>query len=124
MLFDVNNQNQTMARRGYRFMVPVSSDEEKVSGVGAARAAAAIPVPQRQIPARALATAGAVIVAILVAAASYLYWGRPKPDAQATSPITSLAVLPLTNLSGDPSQEYFSDGMTDAVITGLAQLVP
>jgi len=36
--------------------------------------------------------------------------------------IQSLAVLPLTNLSGDPNQEYFSDGMTDALITGLAQL--
>src|SRR2546429_6976097 len=30
-------------------------------------------------------------------------------------PIQSLAVLPLTNLSGDPDQEYFSDGMTDAL---------
>jgi len=29
----------------------------------------------------------------------------------------SLAVLPLENLSGDPSQEYFADGMTDALIT-------
>jgi len=34
----------------------------------------------------------------------------------------SLAVLPLENLSGDPSQEYFADGMTDALITDLAQI--
>src|SRR5262249_36562222 len=34
----------------------------------------------------------------------------------------SLAVLPLTNLSADPVQEYFSDGMTDALITDLAQM--
>lgn len=33
----------------------------------------------------------------------------------------SIAVLPLTNLSGDPSQEYFSDGMTEALITNLAK---
>jgi len=63
-----------------------------------------------------------VIVAILVAAASYLYLGRKKPAAPATPRITSLAVLPLANLSGDANQEYFSDGMTDALITGLAQL--
>jgi len=36
--------------------------------------------------------------------------------------IESLAVLPLANLSGDPAQEYFSDGMTDALIAELGQI--
>lgn len=36
--------------------------------------------------------------------------------------IHSLAVLPLSNLSGDPEQEYFADGMTDELITDLAQI--
>jgi TolB-like protein/DNA-binding winged helix-turn-helix (wHTH) protein/Tfp pilus assembly protein PilF len=36
--------------------------------------------------------------------------------------IRSIAVLPLDNLSGDPAQEYFADGMTDALITNLAQI--
>ena len=36
--------------------------------------------------------------------------------------IHSVAVLPFQNLSGDPAQEYFSDGMTDALITDLAQI--
>ena len=35
---------------------------------------------------------------------------------------TSIAVLPLANLSGDPQQEYFSDGMTEALITDLAKI--
>jgi len=39
-----------------------------------------------------------------------------------TPSIHSVAVLPLQNLSGDPAQEYFSDGMTDALITDLAQI--
>jgi TolB-like protein/DNA-binding winged helix-turn-helix (wHTH) protein/tetratricopeptide (TPR) repeat protein len=39
-----------------------------------------------------------------------------------SAPIRSIAVLPLENLTGDPSQEYFSDGMTDALITELAQV--
>jgi len=38
------------------------------------------------------------------------------------APIRSVAVLPLENLTGDPSQEYFADGMTDALITELAQV--
>jgi len=37
-----------------------------------------------------------------------------------TSPIHSLAVLPLQNLSNDPQQDYFADGMTDELITELA----
>jgi len=37
-------------------------------------------------------------------------------------PIRSLAVLPLSNLTGDPQQEYFADGMTDALITDLAKI--
>jgi TolB-like protein/Flp pilus assembly protein TadD len=43
---------------------------------------------------------------------------RSRPQ----SLIRSLAVLPLENLSGDPSQEYFSDGMTDELITELGQI--
>jgi TolB-like protein/Tfp pilus assembly protein PilF len=42
--------------------------------------------------------------------------------ARAGHPIVSLAVLPLQNLSRDPEQEYFSDGMTDELITNLARI--
>jgi TolB-like protein/Flp pilus assembly protein TadD len=50
---------------------------------------------------------------------------RREPDdgpAAAPGQIKSIAVLPLENLSGDPSQDYFVDGMTDALITQLAQI--
>jgi len=40
----------------------------------------------------------------------------------ADAPIHSLAVLPLANLSGDPEQEYFADGMTEALITDLSKI--
>src|SRR4030095_1516478 len=42
--------------------------------------------------------------------------------APARPRITSLAVLPLANLSGDPDQEYFADGMTEELITNLAPI--
>src|SRR6266550_5585253 len=46
--------------------------------------------------------------------------GDDGGSAAAARPhIASLAVLPLANLSGDPSQEYFADGMTDELITNL-----
>ena len=38
------------------------------------------------------------------------------------SKMPSIAVLPFDNLSGDPNQEYFTDGMTDDLITGLSKL--
>ena len=48
---------------------------------------------------------------------------RPDtPSAVFTPPPHSVAVLPFTNLSGDPKQEYFSDGMTEELINALAQI--
>jgi TolB-like protein/tetratricopeptide (TPR) repeat protein len=57
-----------------------------------------------------------------VAAAAVLYLilaGRPPPEGR-----LMLAVLPLENLSGDPEQEYLSDGMTEDLITELGRLSP
>lgn len=54
----------------------------------------------------------------------YRFLARVKRESQedVRSPIESLAVLPLVNLTGDSNQEYFVDGMTDALITRLAQI--
>jgi TolB-like protein len=65
---------ETLPRRGYRFVAPVSRDR--------------------------------------------LGSGESRPGS------VRLAVLPFDNLSGDPAQEYFSDGMTEEVITELARLAP
>jgi class 3 adenylate cyclase/TolB-like protein len=45
-----------------------------------------------------------------------------QPPAPTSTSIDSLAVLPLANFSGDPEQEYFTDGMTDALIDRLARI--
>jgi len=68
-----------------------------------------------------------VIAAMLVGgsfviAASALLSSRRHVVAADTQPIRSIAVLPLENLSGDPAQEYFADGMTEALISNLAQI--
>jgi TolB-like protein/DNA-binding winged helix-turn-helix (wHTH) protein len=49
-------------------------------------------------------------------------WRHHLFATRAASSIQSIAVLPLRNLSGDPSQDYFADGMTEALITDLAQI--
>jgi serine/threonine-protein kinase len=43
-------------------------------------------------------------------------------DAGHSTEIKSLAVLPMVNLSGDPGEDYFADGMTDTLIAGLAKV--
>src|SRR5215469_4405613 len=62
-----------------------------------------------------------VVVLVAVALVSDAGGIRSRIFAERVPTIHSLAVLPLENLSGDPSQEYFVDGMTDALITDLAQ---
>jgi eukaryotic-like serine/threonine-protein kinase len=62
-------------------------------------------------------------VMLLTAGGVLIYSWRLRQAAIPTQPeIKSLAVLPLTNLSGDPDQEYFADGITEALISNLAQI--
>jgi len=69
------------------------------------------------------ATAIAAIVIGLVALAIW-FTRQPKTPtpAAAARPIHSLAVLPMENFSGDPGQDYFADGMTETLISGLAKV--
>ena len=68
---------------------------------------------------------GAGAFAVVVVILAGLLWKASKPrgtPGAVPGAIQSLAVLPLENLSGDPTQEYFSDGMTDALITELSHI--
>ncbi len=66
----------------------------------------------------------AVLVLALAAILGWKFAGRKQHVAMVggSSKIQSLAVLPLENLSGDPKQDYFADGMGDALITDLSQI--
>ncbi|MGB2636722.1 MAG: protein kinase [Candidatus Acidiferrum sp.] len=79
-------------------------------------------------PPRVLSARNILVFCVLAAlTGGVLYWlnGRTiqkKPGLPLPGAIQSIAVLPLENLSGDPSQDYFADGMTDALITELSQI--
>jgi TolB-like protein/Flp pilus assembly protein TadD len=60
--------------------------------------------------------------AVLIAACAVLGTWFIQKRLNPIGPIRSIAVLPLSNLSGDPNQNYFADGMTDALISELAQI--
>jgi len=77
---------------------------------------AAIPSPLK-LKTGALA-AVALLVLLVAGVGAWKLWPRPA----AAAPIRSIAVLPLENLSGDPSQEFFSDGTTEELIASLAQI--
>lgn len=80
-------------------------------------------VPARNPQYRKKLRVGALVVAgiaLLLALAFGMRWRLSARTASA--PIRSVAVLPLENLTGDPDQQYFSDGMTDAIITDLAEI--
>lgn len=65
----------------------------------------------------------AAAVAAVVALGGFL-WSPLRDRWAGGPPLDSIAVLPIVNLSGDSSQEYFADGMTEAVISNLAKIRP
>jgi len=92
-----------------------------VEASGSAAVAAARPYAGRSRPLLIAASAAVVVVAALLS----LNVGGLREKLRLGSPpaaIRSLAVLPLQNLSRDPDQEYFADGMTEELITNLAQI--
>ncbi len=117
---------ETLPKRGYRLIaevvpvepVPIEPEPQPESS----RALAADLPRQRWWPAgwrpTGWQTAAIVtgVVALIVAFGTTLdmLWAKPHPD--------SIAVLPFSNFSGDPESDYFSDGMTEDIITALSKV--
>jgi TolB-like protein/DNA-binding winged helix-turn-helix (wHTH) protein/tetratricopeptide (TPR) repeat protein len=106
---------QTVSSRGYRFLAPVGS--LPTPGRETSRASQ---IRRFSFSAAAGLLGGALLLVVFLGfdIGDARQWLRRRSNPS----IRSLAVLPLENLSGDPQQEYFADGMTDELITDLAQL--
>ena len=138
---------QTVPRKGYIFVAPVSGLENDRQASGAKpdppsaapdkdittdnqdSAARALTVAEQERPVRRVrlvhAILGGIFGALLAALGMAVYlqaragrgFGAARPPA-----IKSIVVLPLENLSGDSNQDYFADGMTDELIASLAKI--
>jgi len=67
---------------------------------------------------------GAVFLVLVAALTAYLRWPGSRTQQQKASGRLMLAVLPFQNLTGDPNQEYFSDGLTEEMISQLGSVDP
>jgi serine/threonine-protein kinase len=89
-----------------------------LESVGAGGGPVAAPAGRRRWIAALVATA---LLAAVAGAALLQRERSPEPGGEAPR-VQSLAVLPLANLSGDPAQDYFADGMTEALTSQLASM--
>ena len=126
---------ETIPRRGYRFIAPlavvsamnsrshVESTNRTAHGVtGPAASDHSVASAEKRFPSpRVRVLLGGVVVLILFTFGVLLYHGRGVTDIKQPA-IQSLAVLPLKNLSGDSTQEYLADGMTEALIGRLSMI--
>jgi TolB-like protein/DNA-binding winged helix-turn-helix (wHTH) protein/Tfp pilus assembly protein PilF len=110
---------ETVPTAGYRFIAQVdTATNDEPTTIQSFTPATPSPRTQTSFTPRSYFRLAAIVVACFAALAiTWLLVARHH-----SAPIRSLAVLPLVNLSGDSSQEYFADGMTDELITELARI--
>jgi len=123
---------ETLARRGYRFIVPVEWQQSSTAAQDLLEPQAdTVPRIEGQISEReakapthwrkaAVLGASAVILAVV----GYLSWRHFRSITPPKSEKIMLAVLPFENLTGDPNKEYLADGLTEETISQLGQLNP
>ena len=128
---------ETVPRTGYRFIAPVSVVSPISAEIPADASIGAAPVertaqapgslPPNAHPAsrrRIRWYAAALALIVLCSIGVYIVRRASRHTAAAPPPKVMLAVLPFENLTGDPAKEYFSDGLTEEMITQLAELQP
>ena len=103
------------------YYIDFASADKKDSSAARAKEDGSQPIDKPGL--KKLIYIGAGVIALLI----LVIWNLPfissdKRELEASGEIRSIAVLPLENLSGDPNKEYFSDGMTEALISDIAKI--
>ena len=114
---------ETVPKKGYRLIPPI----KQVSAGGSAQRVASGKESSDQKPDKHENLFKIGVVALLIIAGTIVYFvlqTKPAPEEKiARTDVPTLAVLPFKNLSDDPQQEYFSDGIASDLITDLSKLV-
>jgi len=115
---------ETLPRRGYRFIRPVTCrngvEHQSVPLSTRSEQPSEAPVDPRLTKSRR--HLAATMLGLLVLGSAFWLAHSGAHPASVAPRLDSIAVLPLENLSGDPSEEFFADGMTDQLITDLAKV--
>ncbi len=113
---------QTITGHGYRLIAAVVETEQPDHQLVPAKAESLAPA----LPKPPLRPRSALIAALLVLliTAGWLYWTHIRNLRQPPNGKMMLAVLPFENLTGDAGQDYFSDGVTEEMITQVSNLDP
>jgi TolB-like protein/DNA-binding winged helix-turn-helix (wHTH) protein/Tfp pilus assembly protein PilF len=116
---------ETLPKRGYRFLMPVEKLDAVAQTVPVGASSARTPAVPSTYPKAKRFRLGAALVSVLLVLSALLYFAKTSnrfPFRTASKSIRSVAVLPFDNFSGDPEQQYFADGMTEALIAELGQI--
>jgi TolB-like protein/Flp pilus assembly protein TadD len=114
---------ETLPRRGYRFIVPVEEVQAPQAAAGNGRQKLEVVPLAPPLPPKSRAPFVLALCVGLCAVIGLATWVWQARHGKTGVPaLRSIAVLPLQNLSGDPSQEYFADGMTEELITELSRI--
>ena len=119
---------ETLPKRGYRFIGPIETrDKPATLQVHVVSPGPAPPARRNRLNRLHITLKHALALSVLMLAGLltglYLYSRRShNPSGNVVPAIHSIAVLPLKNLSGDPAQEYFADGMTEEIIGRLSMI--
>jgi len=110
---------ETLPRRGYRFIMPMGGLAEVVS---VQSSPATVPPSGLRFASWRAATFLIILLTIGIVLAVVNPDGWRERMLGGSRPVRTIAVLPLQNLSGDSAQDYFADGMTEALTTDLARI--
>jgi len=111
---------ETIPRKGYRFIGPLNGNGKPVAEEVRSNPKSRAARWGLQIG-TGIGIAAAVLLLVSLGPVPTNFW-RQFSSRTNVPQIRSIAVLSLKNLSGDPSQEYFADGMTEELITDLSQI--